>query len=159
MCSCHSNFRLVEKLEHSRNNQYGWTKINQSHKSATDPGQMDENPASSHECSDCSHLELNGISYPKSRDFIRGSELVKTKSGDVQLEIKLYHGPARQAATRSSDSHRPVSHSANKNCVKQTIGKPIMWDETDGSGGPSFSDTWVLRMAKKSGQDGKRTCM
>ena len=26
------------------------------------------------------HLELNGVSYTKSRDFIRGSELIKTKS-------------------------------------------------------------------------------
>ena len=42
-----------------------------------------------------------------------------------------------------------MSHSVNNNCVKQTIGKPIMWDETDGRGGPSFSDTWVLRIAKK----------
>ena len=49
----------------------------------------------------------------------------------------------------AASSHRPCAILQITNCVKWTTGKPIMWGETDGSGGPSFSDTWVLRMAEK----------
>jgi hypothetical protein len=42
-----------------------------------------------------------------------------------------------------------VCHSVNNKLREVATGKPILWNETDGRGGPSFADTWVLRMAKK----------
>ena len=41
-----------------------------------------------------------------------------------------------------------MSHSVN-NKLREVDDWPILWDGTDGRGGPSFSDTWVLRMTKK----------
>ena len=41
-----------------------------------------------------------------------------------------------------------VATSVNNKLREVTTGKTILWNETDGRGGPSFVDTWVLRMAK-----------